>query len=488
MYVGAEQRPKTLGTHGLPGAGVQAEASSAAAGEPSVSARLDRLPPTRYFRTLVARIAVGGWFEFYEMFMAAYVSLGLIKSGLYHATTVGLFDVNGFASFLGSFFAGMFLGTVALGGFADRFGRKAVFTFAMLIYSVATFVAAFQTSPEAMDVWRFFAGVGIGVQLITVDTYISELTPNHTRGRYMAFSMLVILTSVPTVAVLSYFLVPRTLFGLDGWRWIMIIGSAGAVLIWLIRRDLPESPRWLESKGRVDEARRVVDQIEQRVMAETHVALLPAAREQTQAQERAGSWAELWSTLYWKRTVMLSVFNFCQTFGVYGFGAWVPVLLYTKGITLTHSLLYTMVIAFTTPLGAVGAMVCAERIERKWQLVGCAIVVAGAGVLFGMVSEPVLILLCGGAVTIANNWLIGIFHSYQAELYPTRIRARAVGFVFSWSRLSSIFVGFWVAALLKHSGVPAVFILISSAMLVIVLMVGIFGPRTNGIRLETLSK
>ena len=97
-------------------------------------------------------------------------------------------------------------------------------------------------------------------------------------------------------------------------------------------------------------------------------------------------------------------------------------------------------------------------------------------------------LLCGAAVTIANNWLIGIFHTYQAELYPTRIRARAVGFVFSWSRLSSIFVGFWVAALLKHSGVPAVFVLISSAMLVIVVMVSALGPRTNGVRLEELSQ
>jgi putative MFS transporter len=185
---------------------------------------------------------------------------------------------------------------------------------------------------------------------------------------------------------------------------------------------------------------------------------------------------------------MLSLFNFFQTFGVYGFGAWVPVLLYTKGITITHSLLYTMVIACVTPLGAVGAIACAERFQRKWQLVGCAITVAVAGVLFGMVREPVLIVLFGGTVTVANNWLIGIFHTYQAELYPTRIRARAVGFVFSWSRLSSIFIGFWVAALLKHSGVPAVFVLISSAMFVIVVMVGLFGPRTNGIRLEELSQ
>jgi putative MFS transporter len=458
----------------------------------SVSARLDRLPPTRYFRGLVARIAIGGWFEFYEMFMAAYISLGLIRSGLYHATTVGLFDINGFASFLGSFFAGMFVGTVALGGFTDRFGRRAVFTCAMLVYSAATFIAAFQTSPEAMDLWRFVAGVGIGVQLITVDTYISELTPHHTRGRYSAFSMLVILTSVPIVAVLSFLLVPHVIFGLDGWRWIMIIGSAGAILIWFMRRGLPESPRWLESKGRDVEACEIVDAIERRVSAEIgHALETPRPDATTPAdnnKDNKGSWSEIWKRPYLSRTVMLSTFNFCQTFGVYGFGAWVPVLLYTKGITITHSLFYTMVIAFTTPLGALGAMLCAERLQRKWQLVGCALAVAVAGVLFGMVRDPLLIVLFGGIVTIANNWLIGIFHTYQAELYPTRIRARAVGFVFSWSRVSSIFVGFWVAALLKHSGVPAVFVLISSAMLVIVVMVGLLGPKTNGIRLEELSQ
>ena len=458
--------------------------------EASVSARLDRLPPTRYFRGLVARIAMGGWFEFYEMFMAAYVALGLIHSGLYRATTAGLFDVNGFASFLAAFFAGMFVGTVALGGFTDRLGRRSVFTAAMLIYSVATFVAAFQTSPEALDLWRFVAGIGIGVQLITVDTYISELTPNRSRGRYMAFSILVILTSVPVVAVLSYLLVPHTILGLEGWRWVMIIGSAGAVLIWFVRRDLPESPRWLESKGRIAEARAIVDMIEQRVQAETGRKLAPVqveAADVEAATEGPGRWIEMWQGRYFKRTIMLSVFNFCQTFGVYGFGAWVPVLLFSKGITITHSLLYTMMIAFATPLGAIGAIACAERFQRKWQLVGCAVVVAVAGVMFGLVREPVLILLFGGAVTIANNWLIGIFHSYQAELYPTRIRARAVGFVFSWSRFSSIFVGFWVAALLKQSGVPAVFVLISSAMFVIVVMVGLFGPKTNGVRLEELS-
>jgi len=455
----------------------------------SLSARLDRLPPTRYFRNLVARIAVGGWFEFYEMFVAAYISLGLIHSGIYRATTAGLFDISGFASFLGSFFLGMFLGTVAFGGVTDRFGRRAVFTYTMLIYSGATFISAFQSTPLAMDIWRFVAGVGIGVQLVTVDTFISELTPRHTRGRYSAFSMLVILTSVPIAAVLSYLLVPHELFGLEGWRWVRIIGSAGAILIWFMRRGLPESPRWLESKGRYAEASNIVDEIERRVMAETARPLNPPQAEASEPISTGkAAFSEMWKGRYLGRTVMLSVFNFCQTFGVYGFGSWVPVLLYSKGITLTHSLLYTMVIAFTTPVGAIGALVCAERFQRKWQLVGCAIVVAAAGISFGMVRYTALILIFGCLVTIANNWLLGIFHAYQAELYPTRMRARAVGFVFSWSRVSAIFVGFWVAALLKHSGVPAVFALISSAMLIIVVMVGLLGPKTNGIRLEELSQ
>jgi putative MFS transporter len=312
----------------------------------------------------------------------------------------------------------------------------------------------------------------------------------------MAFSILVILTSVPVVAVLAYTLVPRTVLGLDGWRWVMIIGSAGAIAIWFVRRGLPESPRWLESKGRDQEAHAIVDAIEARVVAETG---RPLAAPQMDAAASAdphghasgkdkGSWGEMWQGRYLPRTIMLSVFNFCQTFGVYGFGSWVPVLLFSKGITITHSLLYTMVIAFATPLGAIGAVTFAERLERKWQLVGCALVVAAAGLLFGQAREPAMILICGSAVTIANNWLIGIFHTYQAELYPTRIRARAVGFVFSWSRVSSIFVGFWVAALLKQSGVTAVFVLISSAMLVIVVMVGVLGPKTNGVRLEELSQ
>src|ERR1700723_2650716 len=95
------------------------------AGPVTISARLDRLPPTPYLRGLIARIAVGGWFEFFDLFMTAYISLGLINAGMFSATTRGLFDWTGFASFIASGFAGMFIGTVLLSGMSDRYGRKA---------------------------------------------------------------------------------------------------------------------------------------------------------------------------------------------------------------------------------------------------------------------------------------------------------------------------------------------------------------------------
>ena len=228
-----------------------------------MSARLDRLPPTRYFSGLVARIAIGGWFEFYEMFMAAYISLGLISSGLYRATTAGLFDVNGFASFLGSFFAGMFVGTVALGGFTDRFGRRAVFTVRdadLLGGDLRRGVPDLAANDGSLALLRGHRHRRAADHCRHLHLRADAVT--RRAARYMAFSILVILTSVPVVAVLSYRLVPHAVLGLDGWRWVMIIGSAGAVLIWFMRRGLPESPRWLESKGRVAEAHAIVDAIE----------------------------------------------------------------------------------------------------------------------------------------------------------------------------------------------------------------------------------
>ena len=452
----------------------------------TIAARLDRLPPSRYFRGLVARISLGGWFEFYDLFMAAYIALGLIKAKLFTAT--GFFDWSAFAAFVGSGFAGMFVGTLLFSWISDRYGRKAAFTYSLLFYSVATFVMAFQTTAFAIDAWRFIAGIGIGVQLVTIDTYVSEITPKQSRGHFIAFSQFVTYTAVPAVALASYLFVPRTLFGLEGWRWVVIIGSFGSILIWFVRLGLPESPRWLDAHGFSEEANRTMTAIEDHVRSEIGSELPAAQTIAGEMQRESGSWMEIWSPHYLKRTIMLIVFNLFQTIGFYGFAAWVPILLFSEGVTFVHSLEYTFVIAILNPFGPLIAMYYADRLQRKWQIVGLAIAIAVLGLVFAQVRMPALIIAFGILITLANNWFSCAFHAYQAELYPTRIRAQAVGFVYSWSRFSAIFIGFMIALVLKNYGSIGVFTLIAAAMGVVTVVIAGMGPNTSGERLEAISR
>ena len=152
----------------------------------SISARLDRLPATRSIWKLVVLLSLGFFFELYDLLYSGYIAPGLVKSGLLTATTRGLFGSTGVASFIAALFSGLFIGTIACGFLADRFGRRAVFTYSLLWYTVANVIMAFQETATGLNVWRFVAGVGIGVELVTIGTYISELVPKQIRGRAFA--------------------------------------------------------------------------------------------------------------------------------------------------------------------------------------------------------------------------------------------------------------------------------------------------------------
>ena len=173
-----------------------------------------------------------------------------------------------FVSFVAALFAGMFIGMLAFSWLSDRFGRRSIFTFALLWYSVGAFIMALQKSPEMIDLWRLIASIGLGVELVNVDAYLSELVPKEQRGPAFAYNQFIMYTAVPIVAFLSWQLVPHTILGLDGWRWVVIIGSVGAFVIWWIRRNLPELPRWLAQHGRIAEAERIVEDMEKHARAE----------------------------------------------------------------------------------------------------------------------------------------------------------------------------------------------------------------------------
>jgi putative MFS transporter len=374
--------------------------------------------------------------------------------------------------------------------FADKYGRRAIFTYSMLWYSAATLVMAFQDTGLGISLWRLIAGIGIGVELVTIDTYIAELAPKSMRGRAFAFNQAIQFSIVPVVAFVAYKLVPISPLGYDGWRWVVLIGSIGALFVWFIRRNIPESPRWLINHGRLDEAEAVTASIEAKVMADLGGASLPVPdTHSVEKAEPVGRLAEIFQPRYRSRTFMLMVFQFFQTFGFYGFAAWVPTLIAQQtGINLGASLLYSFIIAIANPFGPLLAMSFADKFERKWQLVAAACCIGIFGMAFSFQTTMPLLILFGVLITLSNNVLSYAFHGYQSELFPARVRARAIGFTYSLSRISAVFASFIIGFILQTAGTKGVFSLIAVAMLIVVVSIGGWGPRTLDLELEEISR
>ena len=327
--------------------------------------------------------------------------------------------------------------------------------------------------------------MGIGVEIVTIGSYLAELVPKHLRGRAQAVSNAIGFTAVPLLAFLSYKLVPVAPLGWDGWRWILTLGALGALPVWWIRRQLPESPRWLAHMGRVAEAEVIMRALEERVAREHGAPLPPPAPELPAGP--APRFRDIWVPPYRRRTIMLIVFHVFQTVGYYGFINWVPTLLIHQGITITNSLLYTSIIAVAAPFGPALVLWFGDHFERKTVIVVLALWNTLCGLALSRATGVGLILACGVGLTLANNIISFTYHTYQQELFPTGIRARAVGFVYSWSRFSAIFSAFIIAFLLSRTGSAGVFVFIAAAMLVVALTVWLLGPRTCNLALEQIS-
>lgn len=455
----------------------QTEPARAATAPFSIASRLERLPLCGFHRRFITLISLGAWFDFYDIFMMAYIGAALQHSQM--------LTLEQFSHMIAAGFSGMFVGTIVFGMGSDYFGRRTSFVLMLLIYSVCTFMGAFAPNAWALIVWRGLAGVGIGAELVVIDTYVTEMLPSKARGRYVAITQLAGFTAIPVAALLSRMLVP-THWLLDGWRWVMVIGAVGALFAWYIRRRLPESPRWCESRGRQQEAEAIMEAIERDIVRETGKPL-NEPQPFTVAPAEHMPFRELWQPAYRGRTFMLMVFHLLQTVGIYGFANWAPTFLLKQGKSLGQSLEYGFLIALVSPIGPLLAVVTAEHLERKRLLVWLSLLMAASGLAFPFASAPLAIVGVGAMLTIFSYWFSAVLHAYQAELFPTRARATGVGFTYSWSRLSAVFSTL-IIGLLLAKGVFAVFLFMTAAMVGVALVVGLFGPRTNAVVLEEISR
>src|SRR4051812_6093806 len=425
---------------------------------------------------VVAIAGIGTFFDLFDIFLAGV--LGTVLTERFALSRAALPVV------LGSGFFGMFIGALAMGRFADRLGRRRAFLVNLAIYSGFTLLGAFATSAAMLVATRFVAGIGIGAEPPLVDAYLSEFLPARERGRYTAAAYTLGFVGVPAVCLLARVLVPLQPLGIDGWRWLFVAGSLGGALVWRLRAALPESPRWLEANGRRAEAEAITMRLEAEA---ARIGPLAAAAADEPPAVGSSAFATLLSPLYRGRAAAMCVFHLFQTVGYYGFGTLVPLVLASKGFSIVTSLTYTSIVFIGYPLGSALSLPIVERVDRRWLIVGSAILMALFGLALGAAASPGAIIALGFAYTIVSNVFSNAFHIFQAEIFPTFVRATAAGTSYGLSRLSSAAMPFVLLPVLDRWGAAAMFAAVAAAMLVVVFDIALFAPRTTGVALERVA-
>jgi MFS transporter, putative metabolite:H+ symporter len=441
-----------------------------------VGQRLDHLAVGPMHRKVVVAIGLGLFFEIYEVFLSSTISTTLKTQ----------YDLDGTALklLLASSFVGMFIGAAALGRLADRIGRRRAFLFNLIWFSLWTLVGAFSPAPWFLVITRFLAGIGVGAEYPVADAYLSDVLPKSHRGRLAAWAYTCSFIAVPALGFLSLALTKHSLFGIDGWRILLVIGSVGAALVLVLRRGLPESPRWLAGVGRADEAWAALRKFESGAVPD--LAALedkprPTARTVTNPLER------LSVSPYRQRLGMLAVFHIFQSFGYYGFGTLAALVLVSRGYDVTSSLLFTALSFIGYPIGSVLAIPLLKWFERKYLVISTVAAMAVFGLLFATVDSTALIVLFGFLTTATSNIFSNVYHVYQAEIFPTDVRATAVGWTYSLSRLSSGALPFILIPVLDNYGAAAMFTVVLVALAITIAVVAWIGPRTTRRNLEEIN-
>ena len=457
-----------------------------AASPAAITARIDRLPSCRPLWGWVARISFGAFFEIYETALTSLLAPMLVRAGVFHSGRGGLFGLPDLASLAFATFAGLFLGAILFSSVSDRLGRRPIFTYSLIWYAAATLIMSLQHDALGVCLWRLVAAIGVGAEIVAVDAYLSEVMPKALRGRGFAISTAIQFTAVPLAGILAAVLAHRSLAGVEGWRVLLLVPVIGALTIWWVRKGLPESPRWLASHGRGEKAASILDRVEALVERRTGPLPAPEATGATPVEAPEGAFHELLKGELGRRVLIMIVASCTATFAYFGFNNWLPTLLEARGVGLTKSLGYSALIAISFPLAPLMFSLFADRVERKWQIVGGAAVTAIAGLAFVIQRAALGWIVCGLIISIAANLLSYGLHTYRSELFPTRLRGRGIGLVYGVDRLSAAFNSYMIGFLLVTFGVAGVLVGVTVAAILSMAVVAVFGPRTRGIAADGL--
>ncbi|HZK05788.1 MAG TPA: MFS transporter [Actinomycetaceae bacterium] len=427
--------------------------------------RLDRLPWTRLHTKILGGSGVGWALDAMDVGLISFIMTAL-------AAEWGL--ASGELSLLASVgFVGMAIGASVGGLLADRIGRKQVFALTLLIYGIATGLSAFSTGLVMLIAFRFVVGLGLGAELPVASTLVSEFAPRAIRGRVVVILESFWAVGWLTAALIGYFVVPTFE---NGWRWALLIGAVPALWALVVRAHLPESVRFLEARGRTDEAEAVVREFEDVAGVEPvpSPALPPANRIH---------WRELWTPRYRKRTIALSLTWIGVNFSYYGAFIWLPTLLYNQGYDIVRSFQYTLIITLAQLPGYALAAFLIERWGRRPTLATFLAGSALSAVAFGFSPNITLLLISGSALSFFNLGAWGALYAITPEVYPTSHRGTGSGAATAFGRLAAMTAPLVVPPLVALGGLPVLFGVLGASFLM-AMVACLFLPEMADLALE----
>lgn len=433
----------------------------------------DGAPVTKIQRRMFFLIILGYFFDQMDNINMAFIAPALIKSWGVSMTDIG--KINSL------YFVGMLIGGLMGGWLSDFLGRKKSFLLSIFTFSVFSIANGLAPNMPVFMIARFLTGAGIACMLVISLTYISEMTPGESRGKWQGLIAAIAIFAVPLMGIISRMVIPLSP---EAWRVIFYIGGAGIVAVFLGVPWLKESPRWLVSKGRVGEAEKIVEEI----VPGRKLDLSVHARKAAPKKNMAAEILEMFRGTLLKRTIVLTTVSILGTAASFAFINWAPTLLRQKGFSLEDSLLAGFLFTLGMPVGGFLAALISDKGGRKVPWVAMMASLSLVLIIYGLLSAKIAIIVAGILFQVCNTCSTCLYFSYIPENYPTRIRNTASGFIWSIGRISTAFVQLIIPVLYAGLGYGGYFAVTGGAYLICAIVVGAWGIRTAGRSLEEINE
>ncbi len=441
--------------------------------------RLEALPVGSFHYKLLFITGLGWLFDSMDTGLIAFVLPVIGKQWGLAASQMGAIGSIGLV--------GMAIGAIIAGGIADRFGRKTVFSATVILYSIATGLCAISWNFESLLIFRFLVGFGLGGELPVAATLMSEFAPTNLRGRFIVLLESFWGVGWIAAACIAYMFIP-----IYGWHYAFIIGALPAVYVFFIRLHMPESVRYLLSKGRIAEAQKIVNDLEEKlgvVYNGDFNSDAKAAVAETQEAKRDSKVGlkDLWSTKYLSRTIMLWIVWFGIVYSYYGIFTWLPSIVYQQGFAFVKTFEYVLIITFAQLPGYFCAAWLVDKWGRKYTLSFFLLMSGVASYFFGQSATVETIVFWGCVMSFFNLGAWGVVYTYTPELYPTAIRAMGSGWAAGIGRIGGMTAPLIVGLMIQSgSDMHAVFYMFAAVFIIIALAVFSLGVETKKKNLENI--